>query len=326
MNIPGWLRSGSNRQRRRPLRQRAWTCERLESRLALTGELTFAEPIVLPTGMNPEAMTTADLDGDGLLDLVTTDFADGTVTLHYGEGNARFSAPRYHFVGRGPVDVVAADLDGRHGLDLITANLGTGDVGTSDASVLLSSGIRTFEEEVFYETGDLTAGVSLADLDGDGRLDLLVAANGIDDIGKVSLLVNDPAAPGDFLPPVTILEKWGANSVVVGDFDENDSWDLALTSDFFGDNDVAVLLGTADGEFATAVTYRAGSSPDQILTADLSEDGHLDLVVNNWFSGDVSVFLGRGDGAFEPAVSYAEDWLMGMWRWPIWTAMAIWTW
>ena len=185
--------------------------------------MAFGEPIALPTGMDPEAITAADLDGDGLMDLVTADFTDCTVTVRYGMGAGQFSESRYFFVGEGPADVIAGDLDGQHGLDLITANLLTGDV-----SVLLSTGPRSYAEEIPYDSGEFTEGVSLADLSGDGLLDLLVAANGFDNIGKVSLLVNDPAAPGDFLPPVTILEKWGPNSVVVGDFDENDLDDLAV--------------------------------------------------------------------------------------------------
>ena len=77
-------------------------------------------------------------------------------------------------------------------------------------------------------------------------------------------------------------------------------------SDFFGDNDVAVLLGTDDGGFGPVVSYQAGWGPYQILSADFNEDGHLDLAVNNWFSEDVSVFLGRGDGTFGEAEFYAE--------------------
>ena len=129
----------------------------------MTGELSFADPIALPTGTNPEAMTTADLDGDGLMDLVTADFADWTVTVRYGTGDGQFSGSHHHFVGQGPVDVVAADLDGRYGLDLITANMLTGDV-----SVLLSTGQRMFAEEAHYQTGEFTSGVSVADLNADG--------------------------------------------------------------------------------------------------------------------------------------------------------------
>ena len=301
MTLACSIRSRARRLWRRPLRRWTPTCEGLESRLALTGELTFAEPIALPTGMNPEAITVADLDRDGRLDLVTADFADSTVTVHYGKGGGQFAESRHHFVGQGPVAVIAADLDGQHGLDLITANTLTGDV-----SVLLSRGVRAFEEEVPYETGEFTEGVSVVDLSGDGMLDLLVAVAGVEHIGQLAMLMGDPTAPGEFLPPVSILEKWGVNSVVTGRFDENDTWDLALASHGFGDNDVAVLLQAADGGFGPAVSYQAGWSPDQILTADLNGDAHLDLVANNSFSYDVSVFLGRGDGTFGEAESYAD--------------------
>ena len=191
--------SDAKRQRRRPARF-AGTCEALELRLPLTGYVSFGEPIALPTGMNPEAITAADLDGDGLMDLVTADFADCTVTVHYGMGAGQFSESRYFFVGEGPADVIAGDLDGQHGLDLITANLLTGDV-----SVLLSSGSRRFHEETPYETGEFTAGVFLADLDGDGMLDLLAAVEGVENIGKISLLTGDPVLRATSCPR---LRSW----------------------------------------------------------------------------------------------------------------------
>ena len=92
-------------------------------------------------------------------------------------------------------------------------------------------------------------------------------------------------------------------TVAVADVNADDRPDVAVTN--FWTHTVGVLLANGDGTFRPAVTYSpGGANPTAIAIADVSGDGHPDLVVGIW-SGGIAVLLGDGDGTFQPAVRYA---------------------
>jgi hypothetical protein len=92
-------------------------------------------------------------------------------------------------------------------------------------------------------------------------------------------------------------------TIAVADLDEDDRPDVAVTN--FWSGTVGVLLGNGDGTFRPPVTYSpGGTNPSAIAIADVSGDGHPDLVVGIW-SGGVAVLIGTGDGTFQPAVTHA---------------------
>jgi FG-GAP-like repeat len=93
-------------------------------------------------------------------------------------------------------------------------------------------------------------------------------------------------------------------TVAVADMNGDEMCDVAVTN--FWTGTVGVLLGNGDGTFRPAVTYNpGGANPSAIALADVSGDGHADLVVGIW-SGGVGVLLGDGAGTFQPAVTYAS--------------------
>jgi hypothetical protein len=81
------------------------------------------------------------------------------------------------------------------------------------------------------------------------------------------------------------------SSVAVGDFDGDGKQDLAVADS--GSNDVAVLLGSGDGGFATAPgsPVAAGSTPYFVAAGDLNGDGRPDLAVANYIDNDVAIYL-----------------------------------
>jgi len=93
-------------------------------------------------------------------------------------------------------------------------------------------------------------------------------------------------------------------TVAVADVNGDERRDVAVTN--FWTHSVGVLLGNGDGTFRPAMTYSPnGANPTAIAIADVSGDGHPDLLVGIW-SGGVAVLLGDGDGTFQPAVRYAS--------------------
>ena len=63
-------------------------------------------------------------------------------------------------------------------------------------------------------------------------------------------------------------------------------------------------VANSHGTFAPAVNYVPGDGPCYVFSADLDDDGDLDLAVANWYSDNVSILKNNGDGTFHGAVNY----------------------
>jgi hypothetical protein len=129
-------------------------------------------------------------------------------------------------------------------------------------------------------------GVAIADVNGDGRLDLL-AANMMSN--TLSVLLGD--GDGTFRSPVTYAA--GGNNpiaIAVADIDGDGKPDL-LAADY-GSDAVSVLLGNGDGTFQPAITYGSGGHGiNSIAVADANGDGKPDLVVANIYDNNVGVLM-----------------------------------
>src|SRR5580658_474305 len=139
--------------------------------------------------------------------------------------------------------------------------------------------------------------VAVGDFNGDGKLDLVVANEGSNNVGI--LLGN---GDGTFQAAVNYGVGSAPTSVAVGDFNGDGKLDLAVVNEL--SNNVSILLGNGDGMFQAAVNYGAGLSLFSVAVADFNGDGKLDLAVANYESNNVSILLGKGDGTFQAAVDY----------------------
>src|ERR1017187_1485564 len=171
--------------------------------------------------------------------------------------------------------------------------------------------------------------VAVADVNGDGKLDLIVAnfcdevsnctcTDSACDYGSVGVLLGN--GDGTFQPAVTYLSGgYFTQSVAVADVNGDGKPDILVVNDCtsaincaytVGNGSVAVLLGNGDGTFQPAVAYDSGGQfPNGVLVTDLNKDGKPDLVVSNFSGGingfgELGVLLGNGDGTFQPGVPY----------------------
>jgi Big-like domain-containing protein/VCBS repeat protein/FG-GAP repeat protein len=202
--------------------------------------------------------------------------------------------------------VAVADLNGDRKPDLVVANCSpTGSpncAGEGSVAVFLGNGDGTFQPAATYDSGGgNTESVAVADVNGDGKPDLLVANEGSNTVGV--LLGN---GDGTFQTVVTYGSGEGLPlSIAVADVNGDHKPDLVVAND--ASETVGVLLGNGDGTFQTAVSYGSGGQcPSSVAVGDVNGDGKLDLVVANLCSGSVGVLLGNGDGTFPTAVSYGS--------------------
>ncbi|HKC88902.1 MAG TPA: FG-GAP-like repeat-containing protein, partial [Blastocatellia bacterium] len=142
-----------------------------------------------------------------------------------------------------------------------------------------------------------SSSLTLADFDGDGRLDLFVS--GVDDAGKpfVKLLRNEGGKFSDVTEKSRLAVSNPASGAVFGDFDNDGKTDLAI----FGYQTLALWRNNGDGSF-TDVTAKSGlpaNPASWALTAawvDADHDGDLDLFVGNF--ADLSQFPNKDSAVF----------------------------
>jgi hypothetical protein len=309
------------------------------------GDGTF-QPVVSydSGGAYSVSVAVGDVNGDGKPDLVvanqcvsSTDCTNGAIGVLLGNGNGTFQAAvAYSSGGANGLSVASAtsvalgDVNGDGKPDLVVSNQ-CGSYSNCQSvngtvGVLLGNGDGTFQAAITYASGAFGSdSIAVADVNGDGKLDLLVAnqcAGGNSSSsctsGTVSVFLGK--SDGTFLPPFT-YDSGGyyADSIAVADANGDGKLDLLVVnecalSDCSAGGGVGVLLGNGDGTFQAAPNYSSGGqTATSTAVADVNGDGKPDLIIanqcasgGNCANGEVSVLLGNGNGTFQTAVSYAS--------------------
>jgi len=295
---------------------------------ALMPPISFAQVATYNSGLSGGgggSVAIADLNGDGNLDLVVTNGTDMFSVL-LGNGNGTFQAPVLYSSG-GPLaeSVAMADLNGDGKLDVVLAGYLAGRDGA--VAVLLGKGDGTFQAPVAYSTGAGGVGesVAIADLNGDGYADLVVASECLTpgcshgaSPGGVSVFLGN--GDGTFQTPLDYGSGgWDATSVAIADLNGDGYPDLAVSNlcqlsancpvEGAPPGELSVLLGNGDGTFQAPVSYSSGGSwATSVAIGALSDGGDPDLVATNFYlpEASVGVLLGNGTGIFQAPMTYAE--------------------
>lgn len=254
------------------------------------GDGTFQPGVTYTAGSNAWSVAVADFNGDGKLDIVSSNNFDNNVSVLVGNGDGTFKTAVNYSVGTSPGFVVVGDFNGDHHPDIAVAT----DSSAGGVDVLLGNGDGTFQKAVSYPTGGInTYAVAVGDFNGDGKLDLAITNYNSGPSSTTSnfgvLLGN---GDGTFQSARVQTYTAGITDQHVADVNGDGRADLIMATNA----GFTVALGNGDGTFAPAVSYGGFYSCGVVAAGDLNGDNKLDIAASDFNS--MAMVLGFGDGTF----------------------------
>lgn len=275
------------------------------------GDGTFATPVRYSTGGSGEGqIVIGDFNRDGKLDIAVVNQSDNTISLLLGNGDGTFQAGKVvtsalasdGFLGF----LVAADFNGDGKIDLAVPDY----VGSASGQVaiLLGNGDGTFQAPTFLTTAGGATGIAAADLNKDGKLDLVVA----NQFGTIDVFLGN--GNGTFNAPIVLndLQSIGGCCnfdpipivVAVADFNLDGNLDLFIGANranngspgnFFSDVNVGsqLFLGKGDGTFTGPQDYLVGAQTNSLAIGDFNGDGAADVAAGDPGENFVTILLNQ---------------------------------
>ncbi|MFC9998681.1 FG-GAP repeat domain-containing protein [Nocardia sp. NPDC127526] len=251
----------------------------------------------LGPGVGSQTMATADFNGDGFTDVAATGIVDGVGVL-FGDGTGRLRRNQFVNTEIGANAVAAADIDGNGSPDLVVGDF-------LSLAVLINDGSGVFHVDRTYSTdfnpnvtsrtGGIPFGVTLADFDQDGAVDL--AFNSIVPVpGGAAVMRGD--GRGHFGAPQWFGVGLSKGSALSGDVDNDGYPDLAFHD--LATSGVWIMVNDRRGGFLAPRWNLVALPSEDLKLADVDSDGNLDFVTANIAGFSAGIHYGDGRGNFSP--------------------------
>ena len=248
---------------------------------------SFATPETFDTGTFPTCAAITDVNGDGKPDLIVADYGSNAVLVLFnttspGAATPSFAPQQAFATGSNPVFVIVADINGDGKPDMIATNYDQASVSVLLNTTAAGAATPTFTGQQTFATGATPFSIAAADLNGDGKPDLIVG--NVQD-NTISVLLNTTVA-GALTPSFAAKQTFdtgnGPLSVAAADINGDGKPDVIETNLF--DHTVSILVnttepGSAAATFAVRTSFAAGTSPVSVRAVDMNGDGKPDLIV-----------------------------------------------
>jgi hypothetical protein len=276
------------------------------------GDGTFAAPVSanMPTLACPVALGAAgDLNADGKTDMVIAYPGDAACNggstnpsgyfVLKGNGDGTFQTPIFYPVGEDIVSATLADMNSDGNLDLLLNDLPPyGNTGYQ-VSLELGNGDGTFGAPSTVLSDYVVADVKVADMNQDGKLDVVVAAESLagSDVSTAGILVIDGNGDGTFGAHSQTAIGNNFGSILVADVNGDGIPDIeALLNNYAGQDTTyggfVTLLGVGGGGFSAPSNQLVAPGNSLIVTGNFYDDNAIDMAVGT--NGGVGIFLAQG--------------------------------
>ena len=236
----------------------------------------------------------------GNTDFIATGVSSG-IAVYLGNGNGTFQQPASIGTSAAVTGAAVGDFNGDGKLDFAVVDSGAG--ASSNVYIYLGNGDGTFQAPGSFPVGSNPQYVQVADVNGDGNLDLVITDNGTlgspTDPGSVAVLLGN--GNGTFRPAAQYTAGGNPMFTLVADITGDGKLDLVTSNP----NGLVVHLNLGKGAFGAAQTILLADGPyTEIGAADFNGDGKMDLLVGACCGlSSLGYFLGNGDGTFQPEVT-----------------------
>ena len=245
-----------------------------------TGAGAFASPVLVPDGVEPLYLASADLNGDGFPDVVSASFDDGALAVFLNNKNSpgTLNTPLV-LSSPGASQVAVGDMNNDGLQDLVSADYGV--------SLFVQSAPGTFAAPVSLYSGGANW-VAVGDLNGDAALDVALT----DSVGVKMLLHTGAAAATTYAAPVSVFTQTananvsGANIIAIADVNGDGANDLVITDPgptggMAPTVNILIQNPAIPGTFLAPVSYPIATRdlPQSIVAKDVDGDGRPDIVI-----------------------------------------------
>ena len=249
----------------------------------------FNAATTLSPGFGPRGLAAADINKDGKLDLLVTlgkVSQEGQLALMTGNGTGGFTLLNTLFVGPAANAAAVGDFN-RDGNPDVATSSNTGNT----VSISQSIGTATFltPGRIPLPVGSFPAAIGVADFNIDGKRDIAVAN---EFLNNISLVTGDGACG---FTTVNSANNTGITPIamVTADFNRDNCFDLVTANN--GDGTYSYLQGNCAGNFTTTNGNQVGClDPIAIATGDVNGDGNRDFAIACETSGDLCSRRGTG--------------------------------
>jgi gliding motility-associated-like protein len=259
--------------------------------------VSYAPKVDYTVGTTPREVAVGDLNNDGNLDIVSSNYGANSISVLMGVGTGCFSLAQSFPAATNAHGLALADVNRDGILDVITTK---GSTNSSSLSVLLGTG-SGFLPKVDYQTSALPRTpnhMSVYDINQDSWPDLLTANN--DPTGSFSILLNN--GDGTFSVGVDYPSVNGPTyHVAAADINGDSHPDIAIAS--FGGT-ASVYLNDGLGGFPSETTYTSRNGSHFVALKDLNGDSRPEMIIANAVDNSMSVFLNDGVGSFSVPTIY----------------------